>query len=329
MQVMITGVGGLIGSNLADWIITNKPDVHVVGIDDFSGSYQENVNEQVKLYKLNIAEHSMDDIFTQYKFDLIFHFAAYAAEGLSPFVRSFNYKNNLIVTAKLITNAIKFNVGRFIFTSSMATYGRGNPPFSEKDVLAPIDPYGIAKMAAELDLKIANDQHGLDYCILRPHNVYGPNQNIWDKYRNVLGIWMNQHLNGKAISIFGSGKQKRAFSYIEDCLLPIWNAGVLDSASKETINLGGTQPIEINNAADLFLNIIGSGKKRYFQERYEVKDAWSTWDKSARLLNYKENIDFKTGLKNMWVWAKKQPKRNQQIWENYELDKDIYEYWAI
>ena len=311
MQVMITGVGGLIGSNLADWIIRNKPEVHVIGIDDFSGSYQENVNEQVKLYKLNIAEHSMDDIFTQYKFDLIFHFAAYAAEGLSPFVRSFNYKNNLIVTAKLITNAIKFNVGRFIFTSSMATYGRGNTPFNEEDDLAPIDPYGIAKMAAELDIKIANDQHGLDYCIIRPHNLYGPNQNIWDKYRNVLGIWMNQHLNGQPISIYGSGKQKRAFSYIEDCLLPIWNAGVLDSASKETINLGGTQPIEINNAADLLLNIIGSGKKRYFQKRYEVKDAWSTWDKSVHLLNYKENIDLKTGLRNMWDWVKKQPKRNR------------------
>jgi len=329
MQVMITGVGGLIGSNLADWIITNKPDVHIVGIDDFSGSYQENVNEQVKLYKINIAEHSLDDIFAQYKFDLVFHFAAYAAEGLSPFVRAFNYKNNLIVTAKLVTNAIKYNVGRFIFTSSMATYGRGNPPFSEEDDLAPIDPYGIAKMAAELDLKIANDQHGLDYCILRPHNVYGPNQNIWDKYRNVLGIWMNQHLNGQPISIYGSGKQKRAFSYIEDCLLPIWNAGVLDDTSKETINLGGTQPIEIDHAADLLLNIIGSGKKRYFQKRYEVKDAWSTWDKSVRLLNYKENIDLKNGLIKMWDWVKKQPKRNQQIWETYELDKDIYEYWKI
>ena len=159
--------------------------------------------------------------------------------------------------------------------------------------------------------------------------MYGENQNIWDKYRNVLGIWMYQHLNDEPMTIFGDGKQKRAFSYIEDCLLPIWNAGVLDSASKETINLGGTQPIAINNAADILLNIIGSGKKQYFQERYEVKDAWSTWDKSIRLLNYKENIDLKTGLKNMWNWAKKQPKRNQQIWENYELDKDIYEYWKI
>ena len=106
MQVMITGVGGLIGSNLADWIITNKPDVHIIGIDDFSGGYQENVNELVELYKLNIAEHSMHDIFAQHKFDLVFHFAAYAAEGLSPFVRAFNYKNNLIATVKLITNAI-------------------------------------------------------------------------------------------------------------------------------------------------------------------------------------------------------------------------------
>lgn len=146
-------------------------------------------------------------------------------EGLSPFMRVFNYKNNLIATTRLITLSIKYDIKRFVFTSSMATYGRGKPPFDEKDIQQPIDPYGIAKFACEMDLRVANEQHGLDFCIIKPHNVYGPKQNIWDKYRNVLGIWINQHLNGKPITIFGSGDQRRAFSFIGDCVEPLWNAG--------------------------------------------------------------------------------------------------------
>ena len=123
--------------------------------------------------------------------------AAYAAEGLNPFIRKFNYENNLLATANIINECINNNVKRLVFTSTMAVYGYGdnNPPFGEEVVPAPIDPYGIAKYGCELDIQVAGDQHGLDWCIIRPHNVYGINQNLWDKYRNVLGIWMYQKIN--------------------------------------------------------------------------------------------------------------------------------------
>ena len=224
MNILITGVAGLLGSRLADWILENDPDVTVIGIDNLSGGYVENINSRVKFYKLDLIRDSISDLFKKYDIDYVFHFAAYAAEGLSPFIRGFNYDNNLKSTARIVNQCIKHDVKRLIFTSTMAVYGHGeNQAFDEKQTPCPIDPYGVAKYACEMDIKIAGEQHGLDWCIIRPHNVYGAKQNIWDKYRNVLGIWMYQKLSGKPMTIFGSGNQTRAFSYIDDSLEPLWN----------------------------------------------------------------------------------------------------------
>ena len=204
MNILITGVAGLLGSRLADWILENDPDVTVIGVDNFSGGYAVNINSRVKFYKLDLIRDSISDLFQKYDIDYVFHFAAYAAEGLSPFIRAFNYDNNLKSTARIVNQCIEHDVKRLIFTSSMAVYGHGEDlAFDEKQTPCPIDPYGVAKYACEMDIKIAGEQHGLDWCIIRPHNVYGAKQNIWDKYRNVLGIWMYQHLNGKPMTIFG------------------------------------------------------------------------------------------------------------------------------
>ena len=223
--VLITGVAGLLGSRLADWLIENKPDIKVIGIDDLSGGFEENINPKVNFWQMDLSEHPIENCFEHHKPDYVFHFAAYAAEGLSPFIRKYNYTNNLISTANIVTQCIKHDVKRLVFTSTMAVYGHGEGGIFHEDMQRnPIDPYGVAKMGCEKDIEIANDQHGLDYCIIRPHNVYGAKQNIWDKYRNVLGIWMYYHLNGKPITIFGDGTKKRAFSYIDDSIEPLWNA---------------------------------------------------------------------------------------------------------
>ncbi len=195
MKVLITGIAGLLGSRLADYIVENHPDVHIVGIDDLSGGYYENINPKVPEFrKLNLVTGDLESCFEEHKFDYVYHFAAYAAEGLSPFIRQYNYENNLVATARIINQCIKHEVKRLVFTSTMAVYGHGNGNiFDESQIPQPIDPYGIAKYACEMDIQVAGEQHGLDWCIIRPHNVYGVKQNIWDKYRNVLGIWMYQH----------------------------------------------------------------------------------------------------------------------------------------
>lgn len=328
MRVLITGNAGLLGSRLSKYILDNIEGSYVIGLDNFSGGYLENVDKRVKQYNVNVEDSvKINEIFENEAPEIVYHFSAYAAEGLSPFIRTFNYNNNLIATANIINNCIKHSIKRLIFTSTMAVYGKGNPPFDEDDQQAPIDPYGIAKYACEMDIKVAGEQHGLDWCIIRPHNVYGIGQNIWDKYRNVLGIWMYQHINGMPMTIFGDGNQTRAFSYIDDCLEGLYKASHLESCSKQIINLGGTIPYSINEANEILRNVIGGGEVIHLEQRHEVKEAHPTWEKSVRLLDYKDNTSLYDGLKEMWDWAIKQPNRKRFEWENFELDKGIYSFW--
>jgi UDP-glucose 4-epimerase len=328
MKILITGVAGLLGSRLSDWIIENMSDVHIVGIDDMSGGYRENVNTKVELWEMNLVNGNIEECFERHQFDYVYHFAAYAAEGLSPFIRTYNYQNNLVATSRIITQCIKHNIKRLVFTSTLAVYGHGDGNiFDEKQLPKPIDPYGVAKYGCEMDIQIAGEQHGLDWCIIRPHNVYGIKQNIWDKYRNVLGIWMYQHLNGQPMTIFGDGTQTRAFSFIDDSLEPLWKASFKPEASKQIINLGGIEEVSINDASKILREVIGEGEITYLESRHEVKNSIPTFQKSIDILDFEYKTSMKEGLTIMWDWAKKQPMRERFVWPFYELDKGIYSFW--
>jgi UDP-glucose 4-epimerase len=328
MKVLITGVAGLLGSRLADWIIENKPEVEVIGVDDLSGGDVENIHPKVKFWQMNLTEHPIENIFESHKIDYVFHFAAYAAEGLSPFIRCYNYDNNLKATARIVNECIKHDVKRLVFTSTLAVYGHGaGGVFNETQVPKPIDPYGVAKYACEMDIEIAGEQHGLDWCIIRPHNVYGIKQNIWDKYRNVLGIWMYQHLNGEDMTIFGDGTQTRAFSFIDDSIEPLWNSAVREEASKEIINLGGIDEISIKDVSEIVREVIGEGNIVHLEGRHEVKHSIPTYQKSIDILGFEHKTSMKEGLTEMWKWAKEQPMKERFVWPEYELDKGIYSYW--
>ena len=329
MKILITGVAGLLGSRLADYIIKNYPEVEIVGIDDLSGGYFENINPKVEFWKMNLVNCNLDKCFNEHKFDYVYHFAAYAAEGLSPFIRSFNYQNNLVATSRIINECIKHDVKKLIFTSTLAVYGHGNGGiFDENQIPKPIDPYGVAKYGCEMDIQIAGEQHGLDWCIIRPHNVYGVKQNIWDKYRNVLGIWMYQHLNGLPMTIFGDGNQTRAFSFIDDSLEPLWKSSQNEKTSKQIINLGGIEEYSINQACEILRSILpNSGNVIHKESRHEVKNSIPTFQKSIDLLDFEHKTDLKEGLTKMWEWAQKQPKRDRFVWSEYELEKGIYSFW--
>ncbi|KYG76237.1 UDP-glucose 4-epimerase [Roseivirga ehrenbergii] len=326
-NIVITGIAGLIGSRMADWIAVNHSEYNIIGIDDLSGGYIENVNPNVEFHQVDCKSAELKEIFAKYKPEIVYHFAAYAAEGLSPFIRNFNYQNNLLSTSNIINECIRHGVRRLVFTSSMAVYGNGTPPFDEQDTPAPIDPYGIAKYACEMDIQVAGEQHSLDWCIIRPHNVYGIKQNIWDTYRNVLGIWMTQYLNNEPMSIFGDGEQKRAFSFVDDCLEPLWKAATDERASKKIINLGSSVYHSINEANEILKRVIGNGETIYKEARHEVKNAHPTWQRSVELLDYKDNTSLEEGLTIMWNWAKKQPLRERFRWSEYELENGIYDFW--
>ena len=326
MKVLITGVAGLLGSRLADHLVSHN--IEVIGIDNLSGGYIENVNPKVIFYNMDLQDIKLRDIFEKHKPTFVYHFAAYAAEGLSPFIRTYNYKNNLVSTANIVNECIRHGVNRLIFTSTMAVYGHGNGGvFDESERPQPIDPYGVAKYGCEMDIQIAGEQHGLDWCIIRPHNVYGIKQNIWDRYRNVLGIWMYQKLNDQPMTIFGDGSQTRAFSFIDDSIEPLWRAATYSKASKEIINLGGIEEITIKNASDVLLDVVGGGEVIHLEKRHEVHLAIPTYQKSIDILGFEYKTPLKDGLNIMWEWAKQQPIRDRFVWPEYELDNGIYNFW--
>ena len=328
MKILITGVAGLLGSRLSDYIIENHPEVHVVGIDDMSGGYKENVNPKVELWEMNLVNGNIQECFERHQFDYVYHFAAYAAEGLSPFIRSYNYQNNLVATSRIINECIRYDIKRLVFTSTLAVYGHGyGGIFDESQQQKPIDPYGVAKYGCEMDIQIAGEHHGLDWCIIRPHNVYVVKQNIWDKYLNVLGIWMYQHNINEPMTIFGDGTQTRAFSYIDDSIEPLWKASQDVRASKQIINLGGIKEYSINEANEILREVVGGGEVKYFEGRHEVKHSIPTWQKSVDLLDFEHKTDLKEGLTKMWEWVKTQPIRERFVWPSYELDKGIYSFW--
>jgi UDP-glucose 4-epimerase len=333
MNILITGVAGLIGSRLAQWIIDTFPDAHVLGIDDYRGGFPENVppDVNVQTIPLGLGSPAVNAVWKAFRPDYVFHFAAYAAECLSPFIRRYNYIDNVVATAEIVNACIEYGCKRLVFTSSMATYGVGVPPFSEDDETIPHDPYGVAKLACEHDIRIAGEQHGLDWCVIRPHNVYGINQNIWDPYRNVLGIWMRRALQGQTLLVYGDGLQKRAFSYVDDCLAPLWAAAVAPAASKQVINLGGAHPVFILDAAEIVGRAVGTFEIEYREPRHEVKEAYPTCQKSVDLLGYAERTPLRVGIDRMWEWARNAwrmyPQRRQQQQPTAEITKGMYSYW--
>jgi UDP-glucose 4-epimerase len=188
-------------------------------------------------------------LFDQYRFRVAYHLAAYAAEGLSHFIRRFNYDNNVIGSINLINESLRHETECFVFASSIAAYGAIAPPMREDDRPLPEDPYGIAKLAVELDLAAAHKHFGLRYVIFRPHNVYGEYQNLGDPYRNVIGIFMNQIMQNRPMTIFGDGSQRRAFSYVKDITPAIAQSPWIEAAQCQVFNIGSDDPVTVNDLA--------------------------------------------------------------------------------
>lgn len=327
--ILITGCAGLLGSHLSRHLL--EMGYKVIGLDNLFGGYKDFLphHENFRFYEIDITDYKgVKNIFNEYKPSVCYHFAAYAAEGLSPFIRQFNYSNNVLASMSIINSCIE-NDCKLIFTSSMAVYGESQPPFIETMKQMPIDPYGIAKYSVEQDIILANKQFGLRYNIVRPHNVIGIYQNIWDRYRNVIGIFIRRVINGQPLLIYGDGEQTRAFSDIKYYMEPFTK--LIDGFDGELFNIGADKYWKIKDVANIVLdtyhNITGKfGTLEYKEPRHEVKHAFCDHTKAKTMLNFKDDTKIEHLIYKMMQWALEQPDR---IVKNidYEIIKDIYEYW--
>jgi UDP-glucose 4-epimerase len=328
MKIFVTGCAGLLGANYTRHLLQNGHKV--IGIDDLSGGHKAFIpkDDNFSFVKFDLERRKkVVELFEEHKPDVLLHFAAYAAEGLSPFIRNYNYRNNLICSANLINECITHNT-KMIFTSSMAVYGAQEPPFTEDKRPQPIDPYGVAKYAVEVDLELARQQFGLRYNIVRPHNVLGIYQNIWDRYRNVIGIFIRKAINGQPILVYGDGEQTRAFSDIKYYMDPFDK--LLTDFDGETFNIGADKHFTLNEVA----NTVQSIAKKYGYDvpiehgepRHEVKHAYCDHTKAKTVLEFQDDTNLEELIESMFVWAIKQPNRKVKKMD-YEVTKDIYDYW--
>lgn len=326
---LVTGGCGFIGAHVAEHCL--KMGHRVVVLDDLSGGFVDNLPEGAGFVQGSIADANLvDKLFREYRFRYVYHLAAYAAEGLSHFIRRFNYHNNVLGSMVLINAAVNAGtVERFVFTSSIAVYGPNQLPMTEDLTPQPEDPYGIAKYAVELDLHAAYRLFGLPFTIFRPHNVYGEKQNLWDRYRNVIGIFMNQLLQDQPMTIFGDGQQTRAFSYIDDVAPIIAKCVEVDGARNEVFNIGADQPYSVLELAHEVARALGKPPKiEHLPARHEVVHAYASHDKVRRVFGEKQPVSLAEGLKRMAAWAQTKPPRPSPPFEAIEVMKNLPPSWA-
>jgi UDP-glucose 4-epimerase len=328
-RALVTGAAGFIGSHVVRELLRGGR-VSVVALDNLSGGFRNNVPAGVDFIEASVTDHEViGRLFDQYRFRYVYHLAAYAAEGLSHFIRRFNYTNNVIGSVNLINEAVRHEVGCFVFTSSIAVYGAATPPMREDQRPLPEDPYGIAKLAIELDLGAANHMFGLPSIIFRPHNVYGEFQNLGDPYRNVVGIFMNQILRGEPLTILGDGTQRRAFSYIGDIASLIASAPWVSAAHNQIINVGADQSYSINELALQVCKAMGcSGHLvEYLPARKEVQVAFSDHSKARRIFGSSPQVSLQEGLRKMALWAQGAGVRLSRPFQSIEVHRNMPAGW--
>jgi len=327
-KILVTGGAGFIGSHVTEELVNRGHQVTV--LDDLSGGFLDNVDDGATFIQGSINDVALvNDLFAQTGFDYVFHLAAYAAEGLSHFIKRFNYHNNLIGSVNLINASINNGVKCFVFTSSIAVYGSSPElPMTEETPAHPEDSYGIAKLAVEQELKASKEMFGLDYIVFRPHNVYGERQNIGDKYRNVVGIFMNQILQGQPLTLFGDGNQTRAFSYIGDIAPIIAESIDVPEAYNQIFNIGADQPYSVNELANSIVKAMGVVPNMvHLPARNEVVDAYSAHQKIAGVFGERTLFTLDEGLHRMATWVKEHGARSSQEFENIEVVKNFPQAW--
>jgi UDP-glucose 4-epimerase len=320
VRILVTGVAGFMGCHVASGLL--KAGHEIIGIDDLSGGFRENIPDGITFFEVDLRDAAATErVVKANPPDMLCHLAANAREGASQFQPRDVCGRNLMAYANVLVPAIRSGtMKKVVLYSSMAVYGDQDPLFDETMPRRPVDVYGVNKKAMEEMTEILSDVHEFMYTIIRPHNVFGERQSLRDPFRNVVGIFMNRIMRGEPLYVYGDGEQKRAFSYIGDSLPAFLRAVELrPDLDRQIVNVGGSEPVTVNEMLKLVVS--------EFQARVEVvhlpdrprevKNAYSTWQKSVDLLGYEEKYGLREGIRRMAAWAREQ---GPQPWREEALE---------
>ncbi|TWT89819.1 UDP-glucose 4-epimerase [Pseudobythopirellula maris] len=299
---LVTGGAGFLGSHVAERLV--REGRRVIVLDDLSGGYRRNLPSNCEFVRGSVADRVLiERVFAENRIAHVYHLAAYAAEGLSHFVRRFNYENNLLASINLINAAVNHGVKCFVFTSSAAVYGSGADG-AASPTPTPVDPYGVAKLAVEQDLRAAEEMFGLRHVVFRPHNVYGERQNLSDPFRNVIGIFLKQTLLGEPCTIFGDGKQTRNFTHVDDVAPAIARCVEAPEAWGKAFDIGSDQATSLNEIAEMVQNAVGCrvGVTR-LPERREAAHVKTNHEEARRVFALGPGVELAEGLRRVAAWA--------------------------
>jgi UDP-glucose 4-epimerase len=326
-RVLVTGAGGFIGSHVADQCLALG--MGVVATDDLSGGFRDNVPAAATWVQGDLRDRKfVSNLWDHGPFEYVYHLAAYAAEGLSHFIRAYNYSTNLVASMNLLNESVKHKARCFVFTSSIAVYGSNQVPMTEDLTPQPEDPYGISKYAVELDLKAAHEMFGLNYVVFRPHNVYGERQNIADRYRNVIGIFMNQVLQNKPMTVFGDGLQTRAFSHVDDVAPLIARAPLVPGALNKVFNVGADTPYTILELATTIAKAFARPAEiTHLPARNEVVHAFSDHSRVRAVFSPPPPIPLETGIRRMADWVRTRGPATPVHFSDIEIREKLPKGW--
>lgn len=338
-KILITGVCGMMGNAAATYLRDNYGDtLEIYGVDDLSGSYAENIPTGIHFTKIDLRDAAAVkcyfDLNLPGKLDYLMSYAAAAHEIRSFFTPIDNMSRNLDLFRNVTTYALEHHVDHISFFSSMSRYGEGkvkngndtvvleqSVPFNESHIPAPEDPYAVSKVACEQMLKAFQNVYDFTYTIWVPHNCFSPMQYV-EPYRNFLAIWMNLLLLGKSPVIYGDGLQQRAISWVDDFNPVVCKALFNHKTYNETINIGGDDHRSINDWFSLVKQVSGLDIDAVHMEKRpgEVKYAYCSHEKAARLAGFKNNTDIEQAIYEMWKYFLKKGPRPFKYLDEFEIN---------
>ncbi len=304
-KMLITGVAGFVGSNLARGLLAEG--VEVRGVDNLSTGRVENLAEvrvEIDFREADILDAAaMEDACLGV--DCVFHLAAVPSVPKSVADPVGTHGPNVTGTLMVLEAARKAKVRRVLYAGSSSVYGNAAElPKQETMTPAPISAYAVQKLASEHYMAAYTRMYGLETVTLRYFNVFGPRQDPGSQYSGVLSRFITQMLRSEAPTIFGDGTTSRDFTYVENVVSANLLAARAPGVAGSVFNVACGRRITLLEAQQEIARAVGyRGEVKFAAEREgDVRHSLADISRAEKILGYRVGVDFAAGLEKTIGW---------------------------